>query len=585
MADFHHPKYSQAIRRNEHSYGEYIENIDLIKVAEEQLRNSDTGNLVEKIAEMFYCEHRKELPDRKTKKAAYQKAKSLVMRNQKGHRKLLPEFNDKKGYRKAIKDSIELGYIRDIQFDLPWHPKIWSDPDKLTTIPWQHKYAVLYTGRKALEFTSREFTRSKISKTSSSNLTAEEKSTNVQSILKKGYISPDSRHSLSKEKAEEWTESNEPGGGSPKIWGIYLTTDVKYTTQYALPQHFLPTEPVLEVEVPTKFLVMPGPSKSNVAPGSMKRKFIKSREDYFNERDSPKDLEELHHIGNKAHGENEIIYTHRDSNNKPVLPLQYVTGVWESAEDEHPYFRPLKEYIDRIYSVAREPDERLKQQGVTQILPSRQEIKLDIGASKKREFERKKHKRDETRVKLLKISEHLSEEFSSACADVHESIELLKSGKEVKEYGVEVRRDLEFKNVCKAVVRMTVLSAAIKKSLELIEMTVQNTCSFQNASPKLLERNKKIGEELVEESEKIHRYINQQNKGKPVEEAFREHMKRYSELTAIVGHKKDLEKIAKSAAKTREELKQFRSEINWRSRIDDAITTIEYETGLDLENI
>lgn len=319
-------QYHQGVLRKEHDYGEYIERIDFIKKAEEQLKNAGRENLVQKLAEMFLEEYPDELPNKNSRSAAFSKAKSLVRRKQNGYRKLLPRFNDKKGYRKAIREAIEKGYITNIRLDVPWHPKIFFDENKLTTMPFQHKYCVLYSGRGRHNFYDREFKSRNLEKIAPS-VDKVDDLFNPESVLSKGCIEAGC-------KIDPGDEKN----GYEKHWGIYFTSNLSKAAMYG--NSLNGEKVVLECEIPSSFLIMSQGENS----------IFRNLKDLLNRFGSPRKFLESE---KRSEGRTEYVVARKteiSNDQKVIFPLSYVNGVWDTEFCRMDYhFIPLKEFASLLH--------------------------------------------------------------------------------------------------------------------------------------------------------------------------------------------------------------------------------------------
>ncbi|MFB6158639.1 MAG: hypothetical protein ABEJ95_03160 [Candidatus Nanohalobium sp.] len=310
-------EYGEGVARREHDYGEYIESIDFVERVRESL---DESEIVEGVAELFLGSYSGQLTGRQKRSQAYRKAKSLVRRGGKGNRDVLPGFRSRQGLRKAVKEAVEKGYIRDVRFKVPWHPLIVRDRNKLSTFPHHHEYAVLWTGRKRYEFETEEYIREYNRHRDVADSVEPEELFNLRSVLRKGFISPGNQHH----------PEDKTGGAHQKMWGIYLTWDLKKANAYGLESGV-----VLEVEAPTRVLRFGDNSISGL-------------EEWYRHWDSP----EKFTANIDSLESNEVVYTRtwgKDGDTFPVLPLKYVNGVRDKElNSSATHFYPLKTWASRM---------------------------------------------------------------------------------------------------------------------------------------------------------------------------------------------------------------------------------------------
>ena len=138
-------RYHEKVMSQEHGYGEIISSIEFEK---EVFAEVDKDHFVEGLAEYFYVEREIESSSGRD---AWNRAQEIYEGDISDIK-----FSEEKAI-EVVEDAIELGYIWKFKLDYPWHPAIFYDDDRLTTVPWQHKYVVAYTGRSESEFFSNQF--------------------------------------------------------------------------------------------------------------------------------------------------------------------------------------------------------------------------------------------------------------------------------------------------------------------------------------------------------------------------------------------------------------------------------------------
>jgi hypothetical protein len=361
-------QYGEAVARREHDYGEYIEQIDFIERAREHLPDSD---IVEGIASLFLNTYGDELPNRNTRRKAYDKAKSLVRRRGKGERNILPGFTAKEGLRRAIKESIERGHLKNVKLEVPWHPLVFRDQNKLTTFPHHHKYAVLWTGRNKYEFETEEYIRRNSRHEDVADGISAEELFNLRSSLKKGFINPGNQH-----------DPDDGNNHLAKIEGVYLTWDLKKANAYGNERG---VGCVLECELPTNYLIFTADK-------------INSLEEWYEVWSNPFNL--LRQIGSEVN--NEVVYTKAwNGGDRPIpyLPLTFVNGVKdpELAQSEH--FFPLKEWAVKMSEM--HPEKYPDPSEFNLVKPSKKELKYSFERAYKSQKEYEKAQKFEEELEAF----------------------------------------------------------------------------------------------------------------------------------------------------------------------------------------
>lgn len=556
--------YEKAVRKNSHSYGEYIDQIDFIEVAETQVGEE---KLVDSIAKLFLSEYSDQLPQKNKRKIAYLKSKSLVRKNGKGYKNILRKFNREKGYRRAIKECIEKGYIRNIKLSVPWHPKIFTDEDKLTTLPWQHKYSVLYSGRKVFEFATEPYVRSKQNLSGTPNVDQAEDIGNLNSIIKTGYIEANSRHTTSKEQSEDFMNRTTSMGGSPRAWAIFLTTNVEYAASYASGMEGVDSEPVLELEVPSKFLMMPiGRSKN------AKYLYAKNEKEYFSHFDSPEQFKQAQIQGFKTHRENEILFTKTlENTDYPVLPINYINGVWDRKRYKKPYFIPLENYINYL------------KKNFPEALPT--EISSKSGKTQRNEFARSKKPSENKKdyILTLETSHHIVKEIGKRCSSIEDNLHTIKNGNGVESIDTNFVRHL--KSLSHNLVYLLIYSKALIEHLEKYNSEPTSKVSLENLNRDLLNYNINKAKNVEEENERAQRKIkNQEQFNKQDQEIIKSYFQDYSRIKPVIGNEQELREfislIAKKVTRNKQEFEEALSSIPWESEKKSAKIDIYKNTNL-----
>lgn len=322
--------YHDTIMRQEHDYGDIIQSVNF---EEDTFKEIDSDHLKKGLTRFFNQsrEFQKGWENRK--------ARIVGERLAKGQFQEIP-FSKNDALQLVI-DAIELGYLWDFKLQEPWHPAIFFDENRITTLPWQHQRAVLYTGRSEYEFYSKEFLEENqkylelVRRNSGIDDLSVDDLHNAESVLRTGYFNPGVQWAQDEKEANKKMEKS---GDQTRAFCIFLSIRIgrfgdsqpaSYAGHNGYDENY--SEPVLEVELPTKFLRMPYNFRSG--------QFISSTREFFNQYSRTSQFDPK-----------EIQYTNHHGTGHPVLPLDYVNGVWDVRATEHPYFIPLDEYVKKLQS-------------------------------------------------------------------------------------------------------------------------------------------------------------------------------------------------------------------------------------------
>lgn len=513
--------YHDVAMRKEHDYGEIISSINFEEKVFEEI---DTEHFVEGLAKYLLERHEDLLNPRKKRSDAYSKAKKLYYRN--GNITSL----DPKQVLEIVEEAIEEGYIWEFKLEEPWHPAIYFDENRLTTVPWQHEKAVLYSGRGEYEFYTKEFLKNNRKVLNFNDLDSVDDLHNAESILKTGYIKPGVRHAQDSEEAEKKTNEH-----FTRRWAIYLTTSASNIASHYGGSHYTSRKTILEVEIPTKFL--------KTFSGDLP---VNNLSDFFNNFSSPRIFEEK--FGSELH------YTKTEGSEYPVLPLNYVNGVWNGNRRSDPYFVPLKEHVENLYDQ------------VGERLPPIDNIKLDVGASAGH-FSRQGSSEKEEK-KFLQMIKSLAKDLSNCYSKLKSSgkyVYQLRNEESINGYTLErpfdgSRLD-DFENLIRRVLYFE------KKRENVIEVVKNYNFDFENKeidlAKFLLSKSYEEVEEFEERSKadlkrinkiELNQAIETEHDQKEVEERFRSDL---SKILSLNISSESLTELAQSLAQNKEELAKF----------------------------
>lgn len=314
--------YRDAIRHKDHDYGEYIKEINFLDVAKESIEDQRIYN---RTKEFLIEEYEDRLTGARKRRKIKQKAKQAVHPRLNGPQNFIPKFKGRAGTEQLIKDAIEEGYLRNIKLNVPWHPAIYEDENKLTTFPHQHKAAVVYSGRSMDELYSRKYLKknevhkNKDRSIQGNGLESVDELYNAKSILKRGFIAPGGGNHGVNSKEEEGREFE-------ARFGVFLSADNYFMVRSD-------SGFTIEVESPTNLLGF----KDRDSP----KEVIWSIQDWFETYNSPK----------ADFGREEIVFAKKyGERGEPYLPLKFVNGVHsDEFSTGVAHFYPLKQFAKGIY--------------------------------------------------------------------------------------------------------------------------------------------------------------------------------------------------------------------------------------------
>lgn len=395
--------YKKEASTTRHGYGEYISSVNFESRVFEEI-NRD--HFVEGLAKFLLDGRFKFLDEKKKRSSAFDYAKKIYAERTEN----ISLSNEK--IISLVSSAISEGYIWKFKLEEPWHPAIYYNEERISTVPWQHEKAVFYTGRNEYEFFSRKGCQ-KLLDDGKLKIAVEnsEELHNADSVLRKGFISPGVRWASDPQDAQKKVNDDADNEANNKAWSIYLGSKLPTATYYA--KKVIETSPVLEVEVPTKFIQMPVGTND----------FVRNLEDFYNYFDSPKGM---------TRRQDEFQYAHRNERKKPKMPLDYINGVWDTEMTDKPYFIPLEDYVKRLYD-----------KDTNSYLPPTEEIRLRAGA------EIGNHRRtnySEDTKELIQDLSKLSKTISYSYSAIGK---LVRSYNSLKDENVEgfSTRDSEFQDI------------------------------------------------------------------------------------------------------------------------------------------
>lgn len=310
-------------------YSEYLNESGIFDSAEEL---SDS-RLIQVYGQTIYETRKESLPDRHTRREAFDEARKIVDNYNFGdkiHNGIYDKPED------LLVDAVNQGNLKDINLDVPWHPKVFYDEDKITTLPFQHSSAVLYSGRERHNFFDREYGEENV--VDGVRPKTIDHMFNPDSVFEQGHFKAGNRHrDLGKVVKQENIHE----------WGIY-TADIHQAESYASPI-------IAEFEIPSEHIVFTKDDGKNSR--------FESLEEYFSKHDSPEE----------ARVDSGFIMKVTSNREKqpwnPHIDLEDVNGVWDPEYFPNTmHFLPLDEYARRI----QEDFEGAPEVGLEQFRTSRQ---------------------------------------------------------------------------------------------------------------------------------------------------------------------------------------------------------------------
>ncbi len=445
-------EYENFVHTDAYDYGEFFEEINF---AARIIEEVDQNHMVQGLGKMFYQEYRDQFPDRGTRKNAFHDAKILALRSQ---NPTYAPFKGKRGLQEAVREAVSRGYIWKFIIDVPWHASFFFRDDQIYTFPFQHRYAVLYTGQAKHiffdEFGKYDLLRedddvNDLYKVESSEewveYIAEEKGIDVQKVREKVQSLCDSydgdipegaavnrlakKHGLMTEYRNPDSILNEgalltgnqhvvdeddynDGAEEKAVWLAFIDKAKNYPAQdegaKSGDHHpkLYDGSVVFEVEVPSNWLAIKGHKKAS-------HPRLESVEDCLNSYNSPMDM------SNDLSRDDEWVIP--DTTGR--LPLHYIKGVWDKGEfPGAPHFMSLESFVD------------LMEQKYPERLPGGQ-THVESGDVSKKELEVLQNEFEELekiRNRCASVSEE-SERIESLMESIEEEIE------EISEHEQEIK--------------------------------------------------------------------------------------------------------------------------------------------------
>lgn len=304
-------------------YQKYVEQSGLLRSAE---RLSDE-ELVQIYGETIYESRRDKLPDRHTRREAFDRARKVVENYDFG------ESIDNGLYdtpQELLVDAVSEGKLKDINLEVPWHPEVFYDEDKITTLPFQHSSTVLYSGRERHNFFDREYGKENV--VDGVRPETVDHMFNPDSVLEQGHFKAGNRHrDLETGIQEDGTHE----------WAVY-GADINGAESYASPI-------IVEFEAPSEHIVIASDNEPDLR--------SETAREFFSKHESPEEAKEYSNFILKvAANEEKQIWN-------PHLDLEYVNGVWDPEYfPDTMHFLPLDEYARRLQSdFENVPDVNLEQ--------------------------------------------------------------------------------------------------------------------------------------------------------------------------------------------------------------------------------
>lgn len=446
-------EYENFVHTGAYDYGEFFEEINFAARIIEAL---DQNQMVQGLGKMFHQEFRDQFPSRGTRKNAFHDAKILALRSQ---NPTYAPFKGKKGLFEAVKEAVSKGYIWKFIIDVPWHASFFFRDDQIYTFPFQHRYAVLYSGQAKHiffdEFGKYDLLRedddvNNLYKIASSEewveYIAEEEGIGVQKFREKvhnicssydGDIPEGAAVNRLAKKYGLMTEYRNPdsilnegalltgnqhvnneddyndGAEEKAVWLAFIDKAKNYPAQdegakkgKAHPKLYQGSH-VFEVEVPSNWLAIKG-NKGTNAPR------LETVEDCLNSYESPMDMSK-----DLSRNDEWVV---PDTTGR--LPLHYIKGVWDKGEfPGAPHFMSLESFVD------------LMEQKYSERMPGGQ-THVERGDVSKKELDVLKNEFEELeRIRnWCSSASEASEKIESQIESIEEILEeLSEEEKEIKE--------------------------------------------------------------------------------------------------------------------------------------------------------
>lgn len=316
----------------------------------------------------------------------------------------------------VVKTAVERGFIWDFKLDVPWHPELFKNSDRLTTFPYQHKFMVGYSAKPKHIFFSEEAKEYILEKSSIDEFY------NSESIVEQGRL---------RANRKDYEDSNETLDQA-----IYFSNLIG-TRNYPVSPHgagvgekvgeaVYRENVVLEIEVPSNFVVQFSTPDNRWEDIQDLKEDFGSPEAYRQEMDK--------YNGKSDKMDFKIAKKEDQGSGEVFLPLKYIVAVWDrEISSETPLFIPFDDYVSKLQ---KKYPKRVPGSHNSEIEYEESEItKIKEEFANIRQFREYSHQRIDRMIEYLKNFRKLRESEVDSKQDVIRTLEnILKGNQEWNQY-------------------------------------------------------------------------------------------------------------------------------------------------------
>jgi len=527
--------YEYAVDSQEYDYGDYFEQI----VYPARVVNAASNKHLIEGMYGYYSDQNYERPKNKAVKVVKETERKL--------RRL--SAADPKAF-DDIREAVNHGYVWKFQLEVPWHPGVAYDKERIFTVPYQHQTAVLYSGQAKHVFFSKKGKKDLVGH----------------------YDPPRNPHSILEQKklrgGNQWVDDTGKNQDGIKETGVWLGLidkakefprfDEGDSDDY---KHVYNGSVVFEVEIPTEKLVL-------MSQGAEHRKIYGIEDFGFDRGDSP------------------IKYCRQlDRNNEFLIPegglqIKNIVGVWDKGKYDYPHFISFPKFAN------------LMRKNFSKRMPNENK-NLDINPSKRNQKLEKKARgilEEHDALKKLELMSYEGEHPHGKINTKHSSlISSIESKFEDTLYVIEdypeVQENLGHKAPAGAVQTLGSLLNYLQKwnKLYLEAINYRNMQSKWLSLDKLI-KNPRTAEKMFSvpqdsgeiRTEVVRESVKNQYSGQEIESFLNKRLNSYlGKIEAVAVNEKMLEKIVFGYIVQRNEVAKFGKE-QFRSEVEKVEKTTDF---------
>lgn len=326
ILDYYHEK-------DTHNYGDLFSEIDYL---ERIIKEDEKKRLTAEFADYLEKEWNNAKAGPNSRERALKKATAILKGEEMTHIAPKIKNNANASRRKLIKQAVNKGYVKDFILHEPWHPAVFFDDNQPTTFPFQHEYAVFYSGQpRHVFFSTRGKKEIHETYTETENGEVIQRPRNPHSILIQGELKPGNRHQRIGNKNYE--------DKGPYANAIYGSTLNIAAGKYAGGEYYNSNGPTFELLVDTNNLAVMPRGGTRIDGEYRPLGTMHNLEEIINSMKKPEILKNMVEEESKKATVLELKYR------KPI-PLQHILGIWDTdIGSGEPQFLSLETYVELLY--------------------------------------------------------------------------------------------------------------------------------------------------------------------------------------------------------------------------------------------